>query len=163
MGKNRDGALYSMEFNNVYVKNSAESTTDEGLKNGFPEHGAITNVVMMRDADDKSKYFEFVNFEKAEDAAETVKTLNGKEIDGEECYVGKWYMKIGGATFEGNPVGDLGQNRLDKSLVHHDLKTKALPVARLEFLKMKLGLPKANLKEECYNSNEISFVLAVEF
>ena len=34
-GKNRDGALYSMKFNNVYVKNSAESTTDEGLKDVF--------------------------------------------------------------------------------------------------------------------------------
>ena len=58
-------------------------------------------------------------------------------------------MKTEGATFEGNPDGDLGQNRVDKSLVHYDLKTKALPVARLEFLKMKLGLPKSNLKEEC--------------
>ncbi|KAF9689657.1 hypothetical protein SADUNF_Sadunf01G0115000 [Salix dunnii] len=47
----------------------------------------------MRDADGKSK---------VEDAAEAVKTLNGKEIDGEEWYVGKWYMKIG-VTFEGNP------------------------------------------------------------
>ena len=62
---------------------------------------------------------------------------------------GKWYMKTGGATFEGNPDGYLGQNKVDKSLVHYDLKTKALPVARLEFLKMKLGLTKANLKEEC--------------
>ena len=101
------------------------------MKDVFTEHGA------------KSKCFE-----KAEDADETVKTLNGKEIDGKECYVGKWYMKTGGATFEGNLDGDLGQNRVDKSLVHHDLKTKALPVARLEFLKMKLGLLKANLKKE---------------
>ena len=37
----------------------------------------------------KSKCFEFVNFEKTEDADEVVKTLNGKEIDGKECYVGK--------------------------------------------------------------------------
>ena len=51
----------------------------------------------------------------------------------------KWYMKTGGATFEGNHDGDLGQNRVDKKLVQHDLMTKALPVARLEFLKMKLG------------------------
>ena len=90
-----------------------------------------------------------MNLEKAEDAAETVKTFNVKEIDGEECYVREWYMKTGGATFEGNPDGDLGQNRADKILVHHDLKTKVIPVASLEFLKMKLGLPKANLKEEC--------------
>ena len=122
-GKNRDSALYSMKFNNVYVKNSAESTTDKGLKDVFTEHGA------------KSKCFEFVNFEKAEDVDEAIKTLNSKEIDGKKCYVGKWYMKTGGAIIEGNPDGYLGQNRVDKSLVHYDLKTKALPVARLEFLR----------------------------
>ncbi|KAF9661555.1 hypothetical protein SADUNF_Sadunf19G0080900 [Salix dunnii] len=42
---------------------------------------SITSAVMMRDADEKSKCFEFVNFKKAEDANEVVKTLNGKEID----------------------------------------------------------------------------------
>ncbi|KAF9661294.1 hypothetical protein SADUNF_Sadunf19G0053100 [Salix dunnii] len=78
-----------MKFNNVYVKNSIESTTDEGLKDVFTEHGAITSAMMMRDADEKSKCFEFVNFEKVEDADETVKTLNGKEIDGEKCYIEK--------------------------------------------------------------------------
>ncbi|KAF9661380.1 hypothetical protein SADUNF_Sadunf19G0062800 [Salix dunnii] len=94
--------MYSMKFNNVYVKNSAETTTDEGLKDVFTEHGA------------KSKCFEFVNFEKAEDADEAVKTFDDKEIEGKECYVGKWYMKTEGAIFEGNPDGYLGQNRVDK-------------------------------------------------
>ncbi|KAF9689825.1 hypothetical protein SADUNF_Sadunf01G0132800 [Salix dunnii] len=84
-----------MKFNNIYVKNSAESATDEGLKDVFTEHGA------------KSKCFEFVNFEKAEDADKAIKTLDGKEIEGKECYVGKCYMKTGGATFEGNPDGRL--------------------------------------------------------
>jgi hypothetical protein len=32
-----------------------------------------------------------------------------------------------------------------------DIITKALPKLRLEFLRIKLGLFKANLKEECYN------------
>ncbi|KAF9662001.1 hypothetical protein SADUNF_Sadunf18G0007800 [Salix dunnii] len=114
-GKNGDGTLYSMKFNNVYVKNLAESTTDEGLKDVFTEHGAITSAVMMRDADKKSKCFEFVNFEKAEDADEVVKIFNGKEIDGEEWYVGKWYMKIGGATFEGNP--DANRSCIDPCII----------------------------------------------
>jgi hypothetical protein len=30
-----------------------------------------------------------------------------------------------------------------------DIMTKALPRSRLEFLRMKLGLSEANLKEEC--------------
>jgi hypothetical protein len=32
-----------------------------------------------------------------------------------------------------------------------DIMTKALPKSRLEFLRMKLGLSKANLNEECWN------------
>ena len=74
-----------MKFDNIYVKNSAESTTDENI---FTEHGAITSAVVMRDTDGKSKGFEFVNFEKVEDAVEAVKTLNDKEIDGEKWYIG---------------------------------------------------------------------------
>ena len=63
----------------------------------------------------------------------------------------KWYTKTGGAKFKvyADFDFDLGQNKVDKSPVHYYLKIKALPVARLEFLKMNLGLPKANLKEEC--------------
>ncbi|KAF9663061.1 hypothetical protein SADUNF_Sadunf18G0119100 [Salix dunnii] len=86
--------MYSMKFNNVYVKNSVESTTDEGLKDIFTEHGA------------KSKCFEFVNFEKAEDADEAVKTLDGKEIEGKECYVGKW---SGGEDLANNFVETMNQ------------------------------------------------------
>ena len=69
-------------------------------------------------------------------------------------------MNTGGATFEGNFDVDLEQKQIsncdsksaitiNENPVQHDLKTKALPVARLEFLKMKLGISKANLKEEC--------------
>ena len=36
-GKNRDDALYSMKLDDVYVKNPAESTTNEDLKNVFIE------------------------------------------------------------------------------------------------------------------------------
>ncbi|KAG5230869.1 polyadenylate-binding protein [Salix suchowensis] len=91
--QDRDGALYSMKFNNVYVKNLAESTTDEDLKNIFAEHGAISSAVVMRDADGKSKCFGFVNFENADDAADAVEALNGKKVDGEEWYVGKAQKK----------------------------------------------------------------------
>jgi hypothetical protein len=61
----------------------------------------------------------------------------------------KWYTKTRGAKFEVYAVFDLGQNRVDENPVQHDVITKALPLARLEFLKMKLGISKANLKEEC--------------
>ncbi|CAK7347514.1 unnamed protein product [Dovyalis caffra] len=91
--QDRDSALSNIKFNNVYVKNLAESTTDEDLKNIFGEHGAITSAVVMRDADGKSKCFGFVNFENADDAAIAVEALNGKKIDDSEWYVGKAQKK----------------------------------------------------------------------
>ncbi|XP_034675559.1 polyadenylate-binding protein 8-like isoform X1 [Vitis riparia] len=89
----RETALNKTKFNNVYVKNLSESTTEEDLKNIFGEFGTITSVVVMRDGDGKSKCFGFVNFENADDAAEAVEALNGKKFDEKEWYVGKAQKK----------------------------------------------------------------------
>ncbi|KAL0368979.1 UNVERIFIED_CONTAM: Polyadenylate-binding protein 8 [Sesamum calycinum] len=89
----RETALHKTKFNNVYVKNLAESTTDDDLKKIFGEYGAITSSVVMRDADGKSKCFGFVNFENADDAAKAVEALNGKKVDDKEWYVGKAQKK----------------------------------------------------------------------
>ncbi|KAF7810992.1 polyadenylate-binding protein 2-like [Senna tora] len=89
----RDSAVDKTKFNNVFVKNLSESTTDEDLKKSFGEFGTITSAVVMRDGDGKSKCFGFVNFENAEDAARAVDALNGKKIDDKEWYVGKAQKK----------------------------------------------------------------------
>eukprot|EP00252_Welwitschia_mirabilis_P009094 TRINITY_DN213_c0_g2_i1.p1 TRINITY_DN213_c0_g2~~TRINITY_DN213_c0_g2_i1.p1 ORF type:complete len:660 (+),score=152.29 TRINITY_DN213_c0_g2_i1:400-2379(+) len=89
----REQANGKAKFNNVYVKNLSESTTDEDLKNYFGEYGTITSAVVMRDAEGKSKCFGFVNFENADDAAKAVEGLNGKKVDGKEWYVGKAQKK----------------------------------------------------------------------
>ncbi|KAL3505138.1 hypothetical protein ACH5RR_034979 [Cinchona calisaya] len=89
----RESVLTKTKFNNVYVKNLSESTTDEDLKKIFGEHGTITSAVVMRDADGKSKCFGFVNFENADDAANAVEALNGKKFDDKEWYVGKAQKK----------------------------------------------------------------------
>ncbi|KAL0323035.1 UNVERIFIED_CONTAM: Polyadenylate-binding protein 8 [Sesamum angustifolium] len=89
----RETALHKTKFNNVYVKNLAESTTDDDLMKIFGEYGAITSSVVMRDADGKSKCFGFVNFENADDAAKAVEALNGKKVDDKEWYVGKAQKK----------------------------------------------------------------------
>ncbi|XP_022745916.1 polyadenylate-binding protein 2-like [Durio zibethinus] len=81
------------KFNNVYVKNLSESTSDEDLKNSFGEFGTITSAVVMREADGKSKGFGFINFENADDAARAVESLNGKQFDDKEWYVGKAQKK----------------------------------------------------------------------
>ncbi|XP_055810996.1 polyadenylate-binding protein 2-like isoform X2 [Solanum dulcamara] len=89
----RESTTGMAKFNNVYVKNLAESATDDELKNVFGEFGSITSAVVMRDADGKSKGFGFVNFENADDAAKAVEALNGKKFDEKEWYVGKAQKK----------------------------------------------------------------------
>ncbi|KAG2663618.1 hypothetical protein I3843_16G042300 [Carya illinoinensis] len=89
----RESSLNKTKFNNVYVKNLSEATTDEDLKRSFGEYGPITSAVVMRDADGKSRCFGFVNYENADDAAKAVEALNGKVVDDKEWYVGKAQKK----------------------------------------------------------------------
>ncbi|KAL9143806.1 hypothetical protein ABFS82_14G257900 [Erythranthe guttata] len=89
----RDTEFNKTKFNNVFVKNLAESTTDDDLKTAFGEYGTITSSVVMRDADGKSRCFGFVNFENVDDAAKAVEALNGKKIDDKEWFVGKAQKK----------------------------------------------------------------------
>ena len=89
----RESSLNKTKFNNVFVKNLSEVTTDEDLKKIFGEYGIITSAVVMRDVDGKSKCFGFVNFENADDAAKAVDELNGKAFDDKEWYVGKAQKK----------------------------------------------------------------------
>ncbi|KAL4179691.1 hypothetical protein AMTRI_Chr13g121320 [Amborella trichopoda] len=91
--QDRESATNKTKFNNVYVKNLSESTTEEDLKTIFGEYGTITSVVVMRESDGKSKCFGFVNFENADDAARAVEGLNGKKFDDKEWYVGKAQKK----------------------------------------------------------------------
>ncbi|KAM7262788.1 hypothetical protein ACFE04_000471 [Oxalis oulophora] len=89
----RDSASDKAKFNNIYVKNLAEATTDEDFKKIFAEYGDITSSVIMRDGEGKSKGFGFVNFESPDDAARAVESLNGKTFDDKEWYVGKAQKK----------------------------------------------------------------------
>ncbi|XVF67544.1 hypothetical protein PTKIN_Ptkin10aG0129900 [Pterospermum kingtungense] len=89
----RDTSVNKTKFNNVYVKNLSESTSDEDLKQIFGEFGTITSAAVMREPDGKSKGFGFINFEDADDAAKAVESLNGKKFDEKEWYVGKAQKK----------------------------------------------------------------------
>ncbi|KAK9756447.1 hypothetical protein RND81_01G098300 [Saponaria officinalis] len=89
----RDNDSSRTKFNNVYVKNLSESTTDDDLKKIFGEYGPITSAVVMRDADGKSRCFGFVNFDSPDDAARAVDALNGSKFDEKEWYVGKAQKK----------------------------------------------------------------------
>jgi polyadenylate-binding protein len=89
----RDSGISQGKFNNVFVKNLGEATTEEDLQKAFSEYGPLTSTVVMRDPDGKSKCFGFVNFESPDDAARAVENLNGKKVDDKEWYVGKAQKK----------------------------------------------------------------------
>ncbi|KAJ6905905.1 polyadenylate-binding protein 8-like [Populus alba x Populus x berolinensis] len=89
----RETASDKTRFNNVFVKNLSETTTEEDLNKAFGEFGTITSVVVMRDGDGKSRCFGFVNFENADDAAKAAEALNGKKCDDKEWFVGKAQKK----------------------------------------------------------------------
>uniref|UniRef100_A0A6N2LJH0 Protein kinase domain-containing protein n=1 Tax=Salix viminalis TaxID=40686 RepID=A0A6N2LJH0_SALVM len=69
--------------------------------------------MVMKDADDKSKYFGFVNLENAEDVAEVVETLNGKKVDdlkGLDLKTGSLTLKqIKVATNNFDPANKIGE------------------------------------------------------
>ena len=83
----------TLKFNNVYVKNFSEATTDEDLHRIFGEFGPITSAAVMRDSNGNSKCFGFVNFENVDDAANAVQMLNGKTINEKEWYVSRAQKK----------------------------------------------------------------------
>lgn len=89
----RDSAAEASKFNNLYVKNFTDATSDEDLHRIFGAFGPITSAVVMRDTNGNSKCFGFVNFENPDDAANAVESLNGKKIDEKEWYVGRAQKK----------------------------------------------------------------------
>ncbi|KAH8956751.1 hypothetical protein BDL97_07G058800 [Sphagnum fallax] len=89
----RDQGGGASKFNNVYVKNLAESTGEDELRKAFEAYGPISSVVVMRDAEGRSKCFGFVNFEHAEDASKAVEGLNGKKFEDKEWFVGRAQKK----------------------------------------------------------------------
>ncbi|XP_044960153.1 polyadenylate-binding protein 2-like [Hordeum vulgare subsp. vulgare] len=89
----RENVFGSPKFNNVYVKNLSESTTEDNLKELFGNFGPITSVIVVRADDGKSRCFGFVNFENPDDAVHAVEDLNGKKFDDKELYVGRAQKK----------------------------------------------------------------------
>lgn len=91
--QDRDNSSMQTKFNNVFVKNLADTTTKEDLLETFGQYGTITSAVVMTDEEGKSRCFGFVNFENSEDAAKAVEALNGKKFGDKEWFVGKAQKK----------------------------------------------------------------------
>lgn len=106
----REGVVDNAKFNNVFVKNLSEYTTEDDLKMIFGQYGEITSAVVMKEGDGKSKCFGFVNFDNPDDAAQAVQELNGKKFDDKEWFVGKALKK---SERETELKGQLDQNTIE--------------------------------------------------
>jgi len=82
-----------VKYTNMYVKNLPEDIDEEALTKMFAEFGVVSSAIIMKDEENKSKGFGFVNMETAEQAAKAVEELNGKEFNGKEIYVGRAQKK----------------------------------------------------------------------
>lgn len=80
MNKSQRVAANDEKFTNLYVKNLDENLTDDELKEKFSEFGTVTNAIIMRDGEGKSKGFGFVNYESTEEAKQAVQALNGGQF-----------------------------------------------------------------------------------
>lgn len=81
------------KFTNVYVKNFGTALDDDKLRDLFETCGSIVSCKVMSDDGGKPRGFGFVSFQDHESAQKAVDTLNGKDIDGQELYVGRAQKK----------------------------------------------------------------------
>jgi len=81
------------KWTNIYVKNLSKTVSEEKFRELFGAFGAITSAVLSVDEEKKSRGFGFINFGSHEEAKKAVDEMNGKEIEGEQFYVGKAQKK----------------------------------------------------------------------
>ncbi|KAK9811006.1 hypothetical protein WJX73_005608 [Symbiochloris irregularis] len=103
-----------VRFTNIFVKNLADSVTDEKLRELFGEFGAITSAVVMRDDEGNSKGFGFVNFDQADEAKAAVDDLNGKDVEGKLLYAGRAQKKAERQSEIKNRFDEAKQERMAK-------------------------------------------------
>jgi len=81
------------KWTNIFAKNLPKSVDEEKLKQLFSKFGEITSSVIVFDEQKLSRGFGFINYKTHEEAKKAVEEMNGKEIEGEQMYVGKAQKK----------------------------------------------------------------------
>lgn len=74
---------------NLYVKNIADSVTDESFREAFAVFGTITSARIMRENNEakESKGFGFICYSSPEEATKAVTEMNGKSLGGKPLVV----------------------------------------------------------------------------
>jgi polyadenylate-binding protein len=104
----------AQKYTNVYVKNLAETVTEDKLRELFGETGNITSVVIMRDDEGKSKGFGFINFDDADAAHAAVEKNNGTLLEGKELWAGRAQKKSEREAELKQKFDDVRQERIAK-------------------------------------------------
>lgn len=85
----------------LYVGNLPYSTTEEGLKGLFAQHGTVENVAIVMDKfSGRSRGFGFVEMTNDDEAKTAIEKLNGHNIDGRDLVVN-----------EARPMEERGERR----------------------------------------------------
>ena len=76
----------------IYVGNLSYQTTEETLRQTFEGMGQITSVTIIKDKySGQSRGFAFVEMADQAQGQTAIKTLNGKELDGQQIKVNEAY------------------------------------------------------------------------
>jgi len=81
------------KWTNIYVKNLVKTIDEPKLKELFAVFGEITSIFLASGDNGISKGFGFINYKEHDAARKAVEEMNGKELDGEQLYVGKAQKK----------------------------------------------------------------------
>ncbi len=74
--------------NKIYVGNLSYGVTDQSLADSFSAYGTVNSAKVIKDREtNRSKGFGFVEMSTADEAAEAIEALNGKELDGRQMKV----------------------------------------------------------------------------
>ena len=78
----------------LLIRNLAPGTTEATLRTMFETHGTVQSCTLIMDKETgNSKGFGFVEMPKPGDAKVAMKTLNGKDVDGNKIRVKKVELK----------------------------------------------------------------------
>jgi len=96
----------------LFVGGLAFTTSNERLREFFSQVDGVESVSVVTERDTgQSRGFGFVEVATAEAAAEAVRTLNGRELDGRQLKVEIAKPPASGGGFRGGPGGNRGRGR----------------------------------------------------
>lgn len=71
----------------LFVGNIAWSATKEDLEALFSQHGEVSETILIKDENGRSKGFGFISFENDQEAIAAMEALNGAEFAGRALFV----------------------------------------------------------------------------